>query len=71
MKTSNQNTTSDLRFIVVTDLGLIVKKSLDGSQDVFVQSISNGDACGRRNRRMCSARMVCKYKPAQPMPMAA
>ena len=37
-----QNTTSDLRFIVVTDLGLIVKKSLDGSQDVFVQSISNG-----------------------------
>jgi uncharacterized protein YfaS (alpha-2-macroglobulin family) len=35
--------TSDLRFIVVTDLGLIVKKSLDGTQDVFVQSISSGE----------------------------
>lgn len=40
---SNENTTSDLRFVVVTDLGMIVKKSLDGSQDVFVQSISNGE----------------------------
>lgn len=40
---NSQNTTSDLRFIVVTDLGLIVKKSLDGSQDVFVQSINTGE----------------------------
>lgn len=39
---SNPNATSDLRFVVVTDLGIILKKSLDGSQDVFVQSISSG-----------------------------
>ncbi len=33
---------SDLRFIVVTDLGIIAKRSADGSQDVFVQSIASG-----------------------------
>lgn len=33
---------SDARFIVVTDLGLVVKKSLDGSLDVYVQSIAGG-----------------------------
>jgi uncharacterized protein YfaS (alpha-2-macroglobulin family) len=33
---------SDKRLVVVTDLGILVKKSLDGSQDVFVQSIYNG-----------------------------
>ncbi|TDR48618.1 hypothetical protein DFR29_101238 [Tahibacter aquaticus] len=33
---------SDSRFIVVTDLGLVTKKSLDGSLDVFVQSIASG-----------------------------
>src|SRR5262249_30084104 len=32
----------DNRLIVVTDLGLIVKRALDGSQDVFVQSIRTG-----------------------------
>ncbi len=32
----------DSRLIVVTDLGMITKKSLDGSQDVFVQSIKGG-----------------------------
>lgn len=32
----------DTRLIVVTDLGLLVKRNLDGSQDVFVQSIHNG-----------------------------
>lgn len=32
----------DSRLIVVTDLGVIAKKSLDGSQDVFVQSIKTG-----------------------------
>ncbi|MHB9022046.1 MAG: alpha-2-macroglobulin [Halothiobacillus sp.] len=32
----------DARLIVVTDLGLLVKKSLDGSRDVFVQSIRTG-----------------------------
>jgi uncharacterized protein YfaS (alpha-2-macroglobulin family) len=34
--------TSDTRMIVVTDLGLLAKKSLDGSRDVFVQSIHTG-----------------------------
>src|SRR5690606_28217043 len=33
---------SDLRFILVTDLGIIAKRSADGSHDVFVQSISSG-----------------------------
>jgi len=32
----------DARLIVVTDLGMIAKKSLDGSYDVYVQSIANG-----------------------------
>ncbi len=32
----------DKRLVVVTDLGILVKKSLDGSQDVFVQSIQSG-----------------------------
>jgi uncharacterized protein YfaS (alpha-2-macroglobulin family) len=35
--------TADTRLIVVTDLGLLAKKSVDGSQDVFVQSIATGD----------------------------
>lgn len=34
---------SDARLIVVTDLGLIVKRSIDGSQDVYVQSIATGE----------------------------
>jgi alpha-2-macroglobulin len=33
---------SDARLIVVTDLGLVVKRAIDGAQDVFVQSIANG-----------------------------
>ncbi|WP_430389647.1 alpha-2-macroglobulin [Dyella sp. 20L07] len=33
---------SDTRMIVVTDLGMLVKRALDGSQDVFVQSIRTG-----------------------------
>ncbi|MDR1076671.1 MAG: alpha-2-macroglobulin [Xanthomonadaceae bacterium] len=32
----------DLRFIVITDLGIIAKRSADGSHDVFVQSIGSG-----------------------------
>jgi uncharacterized protein YfaS (alpha-2-macroglobulin family) len=32
----------DSRLIVVTDLGMLVKRALDGSQDVFVQSIHTG-----------------------------
>ncbi|WP_392562310.1 alpha-2-macroglobulin [Orbus sturtevantii] len=31
------------RFIIVTDLGIINKKSLDQSQDIFVQSIRSGE----------------------------
>lgn len=34
----------DLRFIVVTDLGIIAKRSSDGSHDLFVQSLSSGAA---------------------------
>lgn len=34
---------ADTRLIVLTDLGLLAKKSLDGSQDVFVQSIHSGE----------------------------
>lgn len=33
----------DSRLILVTDLGVVVKRALDGSQDVFVQSIRSGD----------------------------
>lgn len=35
--------TRDARLIVVTDLGLVVKRAVDGAQDVFVQSIKTGD----------------------------
>lgn len=35
-------TKSDQRLVVVTDLGIVLKRSLDGSQDVFVQSIYDG-----------------------------
>ncbi len=34
---------SDTRLIVVTDLGMLVKRANDGSQDVFVQSIKTGE----------------------------
>ncbi len=37
---------NDQRLIVVTDLGVVVKKSLDGSYDLFVQSIANGNPVG-------------------------
>ncbi|MEP6546843.1 MAG: alpha-2-macroglobulin, partial [Gammaproteobacteria bacterium] len=32
----------DKRLILVTDLGIVMKRSADGSQDIFVQSIANG-----------------------------
>ncbi len=32
----------DKRLILVTDLGIVLKRSTDGTQDVFVQSIANG-----------------------------
>jgi uncharacterized protein YfaS (alpha-2-macroglobulin family) len=34
---------SDRRFILVTDLGLIVKQNADGARDVFVASIKTGE----------------------------
>lgn len=33
---------SDYRLVILTDLGIIAKKALDGSQSVFVQSIHQG-----------------------------
>ena len=33
---------TDQRLVLVTDLGIVAKKSLDGSRDVFVQSIAGG-----------------------------
>lgn len=35
--------TPDRRFILVTNIGIVAKKSVDGSQDVFVQSIATGE----------------------------
>ncbi len=34
---------SDQRFVLVTDLGVLVKKAADGSQDLFVQSVETGE----------------------------
>ena len=34
---------TDTRLVVVTDLGILVKRNLDGSSDVFVQSIHTGE----------------------------
>jgi uncharacterized protein YfaS (alpha-2-macroglobulin family) len=33
---------TDKRLVLVTDLGILVKKSMDGSQDVYIQSIYTG-----------------------------
>ena len=35
--------TKDRRFVLVTDLGLLVKNAQDGSHDMFVQSIHSGE----------------------------
>jgi hypothetical protein len=43
---SDRAETSDTRLIVVTDLGMVVKRGLDGSQEVFVQSIRSGQPVG-------------------------
>jgi hypothetical protein len=32
----------DYRLLLITDLGVLIKRSLDGTQDVFVQSIATG-----------------------------
>ena len=39
-----EGSTVDTRMIVITDLGMIAKRSVDGTQDVFVQSIATGNA---------------------------
>jgi hypothetical protein len=39
----NPQVLQDTRLILVTDLGFIVKQSMDGSRDVFVQSIHSGE----------------------------
>ena len=36
----------DSRLVVVTDLGMLAKRTLDGSRDVFVQSIRTGQPVG-------------------------
>ena len=36
--------TMDSRLVVLTDLGIVVKRSLDGSREVFVQSLNQGTA---------------------------
>ncbi len=38
----NAGEEKDSRLVVLTDLGIIVKKALDGSRDVFVQSLTAG-----------------------------
>jgi uncharacterized protein YfaS (alpha-2-macroglobulin family) len=40
---SSEEYASDERLILLTDLGLVVKDSADGSHDVFVQSIHSGE----------------------------
>lgn len=40
--TDSSDSAQDSRLIVVTDLGMLVKRAIDGSQDVFVQSIRTG-----------------------------
>ncbi|MBI1835310.1 MAG: alpha-2-macroglobulin family protein, partial [Burkholderiales bacterium] len=37
-------TMRDRRLVIVTDMGIITKQALDGSRDVFVQSIHDGSA---------------------------
>src|SRR6266478_4233266 len=36
------NSVSDSRFLLVTDIGIVTKKNTDGSSDVFLMSIKNG-----------------------------
>ena len=42
---------SDKRLILITDLGLLVKDNADGTHDVFVQSIHDGQPVAGRARR--------------------
>ena len=53
----------DSRLIVLTDLGIIAKKSLDGSRDVFVQSISTGrrSPARRSTSSAATAKRCCRH----------
>jgi len=42
----NPEDQKDERLVLVTDLGIVAKKSLDGTRDVFVQSIASGEPVG-------------------------
>src|SRR6266850_785920 len=42
MRWGQDGRSGDRRLVLVTDLGILVKKALDGTQDVFVQSIHSG-----------------------------
>lgn len=58
----DSNAPGDARLIVVTDLGMIAKKSLAGDYDVYVQSIANGapvaganvDVAGKNGQTLAS-----------------
>lgn len=41
-KNSHSTTSEDKRFVLITDLGIVVKKNLDESQNVFVASFAEG-----------------------------
>jgi uncharacterized protein YfaS (alpha-2-macroglobulin family) len=41
-QSSDHDNPTDARLIVITDLGMLAKRALDGSRDVFVQSIRTG-----------------------------
>ncbi len=43
-KGDEQVVSTDRRFVLVSDLGLVVKTASDSRHDIFVQSISDGDA---------------------------
>src|SRR6478609_6314496 len=43
IRASEGGDTSDTRLVVVTDLGMVAKHSVDGTQDVFVQSVATGE----------------------------
>ncbi len=42
----HESVTFTNRFILVTDLGLLVKRNADGTRDVFVQSVQRGEPVG-------------------------
>ncbi|MBK8068627.1 MAG: hypothetical protein IPK27_13660 [Rhodanobacteraceae bacterium] len=43
----------DARLVVLTDLGIVAKKTLDGSREVFVQSLAGGTPVAARARCAC------------------